>query len=98
MLRASGTRGGSEYALPLSCRWNLVALGTTLMISTKCEYLVGVEWRKTLPLSEAKTFPGVFANQNIVCKLRDSATIDFFKGIFPVDERAKTPAASASMR
>src|SRR5258705_172348 len=35
------------------------------------EYLVGINWCKTVPLSEAKTFPGVFANQNIVCKLRD---------------------------
>jgi hypothetical protein len=51
----------------------------------KCEYLVAVEWRKTLPLGEAKTFPGVFANQNIVCKLRDTATIDFLKQIFPVN-------------
>jgi hypothetical protein len=51
----------------------------------KCEYLVAIEWRKTLPLSEAKTFPGAFANQNIVCKLRDTATIDFLKRNFPVD-------------
>jgi hypothetical protein len=50
----------------------------------KCEYLAGMDWRKTLPISEAKTFQGVFANQNIVCKLRDAATIEFLKGIFPV--------------
>jgi hypothetical protein len=64
----------------------------------KCEYVAGVEWRKTLSLSEAKTFPGVFANQNIVCRLRDTATIEFLKGIFPVDEKAKTPKASAGLR
>jgi hypothetical protein len=51
-----------------------------------CEYLVGVQWRKTLPLSDAKFFPGAFANQNIVCKLRQTATIEFLRGIFPVDE------------
>lgn len=65
----------------------------------KSEYLVGVEWRKTLPLSEAKTFQGVFANQNIVCKLRDTATIEFLQGIFPVDQKSKTPTlASAAMK
>ena len=64
----------------------------------KCEY-VGVEWRKTLPLSEAKTFSGIFANRNMICKLRDSATIELLKGIFPVDEKAKTPTlASAVMQ
>jgi hypothetical protein len=61
----------------------------------KCEYVVGVEWRKALPLSEAKTFPGVFANQNIVCKLRDTATIEFLKGVFPVDEKAQTPTLAS---
>jgi hypothetical protein len=49
----------------------------------KCEYLVAVEWKKTFPLSEAKTFAGVFANQNIVCKLRDTATIEFLRQVFP---------------
>jgi hypothetical protein len=51
-----------------------------------CEYLVGLQWHKTLPLSDAKFFPGAFANQNIVCKLRQTATIEFLRGIFPVDE------------
>ncbi|WKL58002.1 endonuclease NucS [Asticcacaulis sp. ZE23SCel15] len=41
------------------------------------EYAVGVDWKRTLPFSEAKRFPGAFANQNIVCKLRDPATVDF---------------------
>jgi len=49
----------------------------------KCEYLVAVEWKKTFPLTEAKTFAGVFANQNIVCKLRDTATLEFLRQVFP---------------
>jgi hypothetical protein len=57
-----------------------------------CDYAVGVEWLKTVPLTEAKTFAGVFANQNIVCKLRDAATIDFLKGIFPIDAELATAA------
>jgi Endonuclease NucS C-terminal domain len=43
----------------------------------KKEYVVGVEWITTFPLDEAKTFPGIFANPNIVCKLRDANTIEF---------------------
>lgn len=41
------------------------------------EYVVMVEWRKTVPLTEAKTFVGAFANQNVVCRLRHPATIEF---------------------
>ena len=52
------------------------------------EYLVGIQWRKTFPLSEAKTFSGVFANQNIVCKLRDTATVEFLKREFPIESDA----------
>jgi hypothetical protein len=49
-----------------------------------CEFLVRVKWEKTFPLSEAKTFRGAFANQNIVCKLRDPATISFLEQYFPI--------------
>jgi len=50
--------------------------------SELAEYIVGVKWRRTVPIVEAKTFAGAFANQNIVCKLRDPATIDFLKNEF----------------
>ena len=43
----------------------------------RAEYVVGVEWIKTVEPSQAKWFKGAFANQNIVCKLRDQATVDF---------------------
>ncbi len=43
----------------------------------KSDYIVGVTWHKTLPIDEAKTFVGAFANQNVVCKLRDPATLEF---------------------
>lgn len=45
--------------------------------SELADYVVGVEWIKTLPVNEGKTFTGAFANQNIVCKLRDPATLTF---------------------
>lgn len=48
------------------------------------EYVVGVERLKTVPIDEAKTFTGAFANPNVVCKLRDPATIEFLKREFAV--------------
>ena len=46
------------------------------------EYVVPVKWRKTVPLKDAKTFEGIFANQHIVCRLRDAATIAFLETEF----------------
>ena len=46
------------------------------------EYVVPIDWKRTFPLSEAKTFSGAFANQNIVCRLRDPATIDYLQKVF----------------
>jgi hypothetical protein len=48
------------------------------------EYAVAVQWKKTVPLSEAKTFKGVFANQNVVCKLGDAATVAFVRQNFDI--------------
>ena len=46
------------------------------------EWVVGIDWKITLPRSQAKWFKGGFANQNIVCKLRDEATVDFLLAEF----------------
>jgi hypothetical protein len=54
-----------------------------------CEYLVAVRWLKAVPLAEAKTFPNIFANQNVVCKLRDAATIEFLRSTFNIDIEPK---------
>lgn len=43
------------------------------------EYAVGIDWINTVPITEAKRIDGMFANQNIVCKLRDTKTVDFLK-------------------
>lgn len=61
-----------------------------------CEYLAAVKWNKTLPLTEARTFSGVFANQNIVCKLRDVATIEFLRSSFQIDSQPKPLTVSGS--
>jgi hypothetical protein len=50
------------------------------------EWPVGVKWNTTYPRDQAKRFPGAFANQNIVCKLRDVRTLEFVKREFGVVE------------
>jgi len=46
------------------------------------DYVVPVRWKKTFSFDEAKTFAGAFANPNIVCKLRDPATLDYLEKEF----------------
>ena len=40
------------------------------------ETVVRIAWDKTVPLAEAFSQPGLFGNQNTVCKLRDQETIE----------------------
>ena len=51
----------------------------------KDEWLVRVKWMKTFDEDEAKWFKGAFANQNVVCKLRDQNTFNFLIDNFDVD-------------
>jgi len=53
------------------------------------EWCVGVRWIKTFPRDHAKFFKGAFANQAIVCKLRDPATIQFLEKEFEVADKAE---------
>lgn len=46
------------------------------------EWAVAVKWEKCFARDEAKTFKNIFANQNIACKLRDPATLDFLRKEF----------------
>lgn len=48
------------------------------------EHVVGIDWKATVPEAEAKTFKGVFANQNIVCKLRHGPTLEFLRSGFGI--------------
>ena len=48
------------------------------------EWVVAVKWTKTFARDEAKTFTRAFANQHIVCQLRDPATVEFLKKEFEV--------------
>jgi hypothetical protein len=53
---------------------------------SKSEYLVRVKWIKTFSISNAKYFKGIFANQNIVCQLKDQETAKFLLKEFEVTE------------
>ena len=48
------------------------------------ERVVGIDWLKTVPVLEAKTFTGAFANPNIVCKLRHGPTLEFLRQQFSI--------------
>ncbi|MDQ3002640.1 MAG: endonuclease NucS [Fibrobacterota bacterium] len=50
----------------------------------KSEWIVGVKWLKTFSKENGKWFSGAFANQNIVCKLRDQVTFEYLKKEFEV--------------
>lgn len=51
----------------------------------KDEWMVKVEWLKTVDAEDARWFKGAFANQNVVCKLRDQNTFKFLIEQFDVD-------------
>lgn len=53
--------------------------------SALAEYVVSIDWQKTVEPSLAKWFKGAFANQNIVCKLRDQETVDFLIQEFGIE-------------
>jgi hypothetical protein len=50
----------------------------------RAAYVVGVSWDKTCDRANAKTFSGIFANQNIVCKIYHQETVDFLVQSFGV--------------
>ena len=48
------------------------------------QHVIGVHWIKVFTKEQAKTFKGVFANQNIVCKLRHPETVAFLKRVLRI--------------
>lgn len=51
-----------------------------------CEWVVPVSWIKTFSREDARTFKGVFANQNVVCKLRHTSTVEFLEREFQIEK------------
>lgn len=50
-------------------------------------YAIGIDWKKTFDRDHAKTFQGIFANQNTACKLYSQETVDFLTDAFGVQPR-----------
>lgn len=51
----------------------------------KASYVIGVDWKTTYDRQHARTFPGIFANQNVVCKIYDQETADFLRREFDLN-------------
>jgi len=62
----------SLLALPLE----QPAIGTNLDDPETAEWVVGVKWTVTVPVTEAFWQQGMFANQNTACRMRSQFTID----------------------
>jgi hypothetical protein len=52
--------------------------------TVRSEWVVAVRWIKALDRDDARTFKGIFANPNVVCKLRDQQTVDFLGAQFDI--------------
>ena len=50
------------------------------------EYLVRIDWTKTVPLDQPVWEKGMFANQNSACKLRNKFTIERLSALFNLDD------------
>ncbi|GIH78028.1 endonuclease NucS domain-containing protein [Planobispora longispora] len=53
---------------------------------TLSEYVVPVTWTRTVPRDQAFWTPGMFANQNSACKLRNKFTLEQLLEAFQLDE------------
>ncbi|PEF41583.1 hypothetical protein CON84_00430 [Bacillus sp. AFS094228] len=60
-------------------------IANNLNDSNNADWTVGIKWIESLDANQALTQPGIFANQNIVCKLRDKATLEFLGSKFKLD-------------
>lgn len=52
-------------------------------------YVVGIDWKKAVSISDAKSFSGIFANQAIACKIYQHETAEFLCREFDVVEVQK---------
>jgi hypothetical protein len=70
----------------LDASLNAPAAGAHADDPEMAEYYVPVEWIETVPRSEAFWRKGMFANQNIVCKLKNRFTLNQLMERFGVEE------------
>jgi hypothetical protein len=76
---------GSEVPI-LEAPLRQPGLGTGADDDEQSEYLVRVEWQKTLLREQAFKEKGLFANQNTVVRLRDPFTLERLTELFGLDE------------
>lgn len=62
----------------------------------RCEYLVRVEWLDTVPRERAVWEKGMFANQNVVVKLRQPFTLQRLNEVFNLGEESADAEAMPS--
>jgi hypothetical protein len=60
------------------------------------EYVVGVDWKTSVDLDEAYKYKGIFAIQQIACKIYDDKTTDFLCQKFEVPASLATDTGSLS--
>ena len=56
-------------------------------MKTDREWILPVTWASTVDRTQALRIPGLFANQNSACKLRDQFTIDEVTAFFGHSDR-----------
>ena len=56
--------------------------GTYVYASGEDEWVLPVEWIKTVPKAQAVRHKGMFANQNTAVRLRNSFTLEILHGAF----------------
>ncbi len=50
------------------------------------EWAAGIDWKKTFPREDARTFKDAFVYPGVRCRLRDQATVDFLKREFGLED------------
>jgi len=88
MARDFVTPEGLLLEQPLEAR---EALSRSRDDEVNADYVVAINWRKTFDRGNAQSYPGIFANQNIVCKIRDPKTLEFLSGQFQVHDTVGKP-------
>jgi hypothetical protein len=74
------------YSKPiLEAPHEAIGMANFLDDDEKCEWMVGVDWIRTVPQSKAVWEKGMYANQNTVTKLRNSFTIERLTKAFDLD-------------
>ncbi len=54
----------------------------------RAEYVVAVDWKRTVDLGDARKYPGIFAIQQVTCKIYDAKTAEYLSKEFDVATNA----------